>query len=302
MNVQATFCATLVDEWARCGVEHAVIAPGSRSTPLALALWASDDLEVHVHHDERAAAFIALGIGKATGVPAVLLCTSGTAAAELHPAVVEAHQGRVPMLVCTADRPPELREVGAGQSIDQIKLYGSAVKWFVEVGNHEPGRETAIHHRALACRAFAAADGGPVHLNFGLREPLAPVEEDHVGQPAEGHRPVHRVVGAVDGRREPHRHVLPPRPVGGGPPGCEPVALRRVLRFCGGVVVLDLVVVPDHQPRRARPRGLQIGVGQVLRVAGAVRGASGIGLRIVSSYRSRENRPVSSSKSSSSSS
>src|SRR5262245_9753286 len=126
MTVQATFAATLVDELVRCGVEHAVIAPGSRSTPLALALWASDDLEVHVHHDERAAAFTALGIGKATGVPAIVLCTSGTAAAELHAAVVEAHQARVPLLVCTADRPPELQSVGAPQTIDQTHLFGRA--------------------------------------------------------------------------------------------------------------------------------------------------------------------------------
>src|SRR3954467_6889416 len=97
VTVAATFCATLVDEWVRAGVRHAVVAPGSRSTPLALALAANEDIAVQGHHDERAASFMALGIGKASGVPAVLLCTSGTAAAELHPAVIEAHQGRVPM-------------------------------------------------------------------------------------------------------------------------------------------------------------------------------------------------------------
>jgi 2-succinyl-5-enolpyruvyl-6-hydroxy-3-cyclohexene-1-carboxylate synthase len=108
-------------------------------------------------------------------------CTSGTAAANLHPAVVEAWEARVPLIVLTADRPPELREVGAGQAIDQIKLYGSAVKGFVEVGTHDPGRETAVHHRALACRAYWTAAGGrpgPVHLNFPLREPLAPAPEE----------------------------------------------------------------------------------------------------------------------------
>ncbi len=108
-------------------------------------------------------------------------CTSGTAAANLHPAVVEAWEARVPLIVLTADRPPELREVGAGQAIDQIKLYGSAAKWFVEVGTHDPGRATAIHHRALACRAYHTAGGGrpgPVHLNFPLREPLAPAPEE----------------------------------------------------------------------------------------------------------------------------
>jgi 2-succinyl-5-enolpyruvyl-6-hydroxy-3-cyclohexene-1-carboxylate synthase len=108
-------------------------------------------------------------------------CTSGTAAANLHPAVVEAWEARVPLIVLTADRPPELRDVGAGQAIDQIDLYGSSVKWFVEVGSHDPGRETAIHHRALGCRAYWTAAGGrpgPVHLNFPLREPLAPVPGD----------------------------------------------------------------------------------------------------------------------------
>src|SRR3954470_5522762 len=151
-NVQATFVATIVDEWARCGVEHAVISPGSRSTPLAIALWASNAIEVHVHHDERAASFMALGIGKASGIPAILLCTSGTAAAELHAAVVEAHQARVPMLVCTADRPPELHGVGAPQTIDQHELYGVAVRAFVEPG--VPDDEARDTWRPLAAQAF----------------------------------------------------------------------------------------------------------------------------------------------------
>jgi 2-succinyl-5-enolpyruvyl-6-hydroxy-3-cyclohexene-1-carboxylate synthase len=119
-------------------------------------------------------------MAKASGTPVAITCTSGTAAANLHPAVVEAFEARVPLLVLTADRPPELREVGAGQSIDQLRLYGSAAKWFVEVGTHEPGRDTAIHHRALACRAYWTAGGGrpgPVHLNFPLRDPLSPAAE-----------------------------------------------------------------------------------------------------------------------------
>ena len=127
--------------------------------------------------DERGAGFAALGMAKASGRPVAVTCTSGSAAANLHPAVVEAWEARVPLIVLTADRPPELRGVGAGQSIDQLGLYGSAAKWFVEVGTHEPGRDTAIHHRALACRAYYTAAGGrpgPVHLNFPLREPLAP--------------------------------------------------------------------------------------------------------------------------------
>jgi len=169
-----------VDELVRCGLRHAVTCPGSRNAPLALTLACRPELEAVSVLDERCAGFFALGMAKATGRPVAVTCTSGTAAANLHPAVIEAWEARVPLIVLTADRPPELREVGAGQSIDQVKLYGSAVNWFVEVGTHEPGRETAIHHRALACRAYWTAAGdrpGPVHLNFPLREPLAPEPE-----------------------------------------------------------------------------------------------------------------------------
>jgi 2-succinyl-5-enolpyruvyl-6-hydroxy-3-cyclohexene-1-carboxylate synthase len=167
-----------VEELYRCGMRHAVTSPGSRNAPLALTLAAQEGVQAVSVIDERSAGFVALGMAKASGRPVAVTCTSGTAAANLHPAVVEAHEARVPLIVMTGDRPPELREVGAGQAIDQIKLYGTAAKWFVEVGTHEPSRETAIHHRALACRAYWTASGGrpgPVHLNFPLREPLAPV-------------------------------------------------------------------------------------------------------------------------------
>jgi 2-succinyl-5-enolpyruvyl-6-hydroxy-3-cyclohexene-1-carboxylate synthase len=171
----------LVDELVRCGMRHAVTSPGSRNAPVALTLAAAEGLDSVSVIDERAAGVMALGMAKASGRPVAVTCTSGTAAANLLPAVVEAHEARVPLLVLTADRPPELREVGAGQAIDQIKLYGSAAKWFVEVGTHEAGRATAVHHRALACRAYWTASGGrpgPVHLNLPLREPLAPVAEE----------------------------------------------------------------------------------------------------------------------------
>ena len=170
-----------VDELARCGLRRAVIAPGSRNAPLILTLAGHEGIEATSVIDERCAGFVALGMAKATGRPVAVTTTSGTAAANLHPAIVEAWEARVPLIVLTADRPPELRDVGAGQAIDQIKLYGTAAKWFVEVGTHEPSRETAIHHRALACRAYwtaAAGRPGPVHLNFPLREPLAPRAED----------------------------------------------------------------------------------------------------------------------------
>ncbi|HMJ96094.1 MAG TPA: 2-succinyl-5-enolpyruvyl-6-hydroxy-3-cyclohexene-1-carboxylic-acid synthase [Thermoleophilaceae bacterium] len=170
-----------VEELYRCGMRHAVTSPGSRNAPLTLTLAAQEGIDAVSVLDERSAGFVALGMAKASGRPVAVTCTSGTAAANLHPAVAEAWEARVPLIVLSADRPPELREVGAGQSIDQIKLYGSSAKWFVEVGTHDPKRETAIHHRALACRAYWTAAGGrpgPVHLNFPLREPLAPSPEE----------------------------------------------------------------------------------------------------------------------------
>src|SRR5688572_3981091 len=152
----------LADELVRCGMTHAVTCPGSRNAPLIYALAETEGIEPVSVLDERAAGFMALGMAKATGHPVAVTCTSGTAAANLLPAVVEAHEARVPLIVLTADRPPELRDTGAGQAIDQIKLYGSAAKWFVEVGNHEPGRDSAIYHRSIACRAyFTALNGRP---------------------------------------------------------------------------------------------------------------------------------------------
>ena len=171
-NANATACATLVDEWIRCGVRHAVVAPGSRSTPMAIALAERDELAVHVVHDERVAAFVALGLGL-DGVPAVLLCTSGTAAVNFHPAVVEAGLSEVPMIVATADRPPELRGIGAPQTIDQLELYGRSVRWFHDA--RVPDEADPAGWRPLAQRVFSTAETGPVHLNLPFREPLVGV-------------------------------------------------------------------------------------------------------------------------------
>ena len=217
MTVQATFAATVVDEWVRAGVTDAVVAPGSRSTPLALALDARAEVRVHVHLDERSAGFYALGLGLATGQPAVVLTTSGTAAVELHPAVVEAHHAHVPLLACTADRPPELHDVGASQAIDQVHLFGRAVRWFAQPG--VPDDAARGTWRSLAARAVAEARGasgapGPVHLNLAFREPL-------VGEP----------------------DALPPARPGGGPwhsvERAEPAALDISDRVAGrrGIVV-----------------------------------------------------------------
>jgi 2-succinyl-5-enolpyruvyl-6-hydroxy-3-cyclohexene-1-carboxylate synthase len=232
VSVQATFSATLVEEWARLGVTDALICPGSRSTPLALALTAR--LRTHVRLDERSAGFYALGIARATRRPAVVCVTSGTAAAELHAAVVEAHHGRVPLIVCTADRPPELQDTGAPQTIEQVGLFGAATRWAVSPG--VPSEEQRATWRPLAVRAHAeavhgAAGPGPVHLNLAFREPLT-------GDPG----------------------VLPDRPgpvmagpgVTVGPVSVEPLRGRGVL-IVGGLAPQP----PD--PRRIRALGERLG-------------------------------------------
>jgi 2-succinyl-5-enolpyruvyl-6-hydroxy-3-cyclohexene-1-carboxylate synthase len=174
-DIQAAFAATLVDEWARGGLAHAVVCPGSRSTPLALALADHPGMRVHVRLDERSAGFTALGIGLATGLPAVVLTTSGTATTELHAAVAESDRARVPLIACTADRPPELHDVGAHQTIDQTRLFGPSVRWFCDPGVAEPGGRAMW--RSVAARALRESTDnpggpGPVQLNLPFREPL----------------------------------------------------------------------------------------------------------------------------------
>jgi len=185
-DAHTAFSRAVVDEWVRGGVAHACVAPGSRSTPMAHALAVDGRIAVHVFLDERSAAFAALGIGRATGRPAVVLCTSGTAAANFHPAVAEADLGRVPLVVATADRPPELLHVGAPQTMGQAGLYGSAVRWFVDLGPpvDEPG--VGAVWRATAARTVTVATGppaGPVHWNLPFREPLVPTGDPLVEVP-----------------------------------------------------------------------------------------------------------------------
>jgi 2-succinyl-5-enolpyruvyl-6-hydroxy-3-cyclohexene-1-carboxylate synthase len=210
MNPSTALAVTLADELIRCGMTEVVLAPGSRSAPLAMEFHRRaerGDLRLHVRIDERSAAYLALGLAKVSGRPAAVLCTSGTAAASFHPAVIEASESGVPLLVLTSDRPPELRGTGANQAIDQVKLYGDAVRWFGEVGvpedrATEPAQAAqAGYWRSLACRAWGSASGaaggpaGPVHLNLAFRDPLVP---DRAAADDNGAGPV--VPGPLDGR------------------------------------------------------------------------------------------------------
>ncbi|MDE3725288.1 2-succinyl-5-enolpyruvyl-6-hydroxy-3-cyclohexene-1-carboxylic-acid synthase [Nocardiopsis sp. N85] len=177
MNPSTALARVLVDELARCGLAEAVVAPGSRSTPLALALVSHPGIRVHVRVDERSASFLALGLARTSRRPVAVVCTSGTAAANFHPAVLEADESGVPLLLLTADRPPELRATGANQTVDQIGLYGGAVRMFAEVGTPDPVPGMVAYWRSLIGRAWGAARGGrpgPVHLNVAFRDPLTP--------------------------------------------------------------------------------------------------------------------------------
>ncbi|HET7727614.1 MAG TPA: 2-succinyl-5-enolpyruvyl-6-hydroxy-3-cyclohexene-1-carboxylic-acid synthase [Candidatus Limnocylindrales bacterium] len=181
MSGDATSAAPLrafVAQLAASGVRHAVVCPGSRSTPLALALRANPAIRVLVHLDERAGAYLALGLVRASRSPVAILGTSGTAVVNFAPAVAEAAQGRVPLVVLTADRPPELRDRGANQTIDQHRLYGSHAKWFAELPVPDgslPDEEAHVAWTAARAVAIATtAPAGPVHVNWPFREPLVP--------------------------------------------------------------------------------------------------------------------------------
>ncbi|MGM7720723.1 2-succinyl-5-enolpyruvyl-6-hydroxy-3-cyclohexene-1-carboxylic-acid synthase [uncultured Metabacillus sp.] len=180
MNAIDTFTryvASFVDEMVSSGVEIAVISPGSRSTPLAILMAEHPKLTCYINIDERSAGFFALGIAKSQKKPVALLCTSGTAAANYYPAIVEAHYARVPLLVLTADRPHELRDVGAPQAIDQLHMYGNYPKWFVDLALPEEKPGMFRYARTVAARAVGIAvtsPAGVVHLNFPFREPLVP--------------------------------------------------------------------------------------------------------------------------------
>jgi len=208
-----------VDGLAAAGIRHACVTPGSRSTPLTVALARQTRIRPWLHLDERSSAFFALGLARATAQPVAVVCTSGTAAANFHPAVVEADLSRIPLVLCTADRPPRLRDVGADQTMLQARMFGAAVRW----ANELPlpcGRDGEQRtFRAVAVRAAAVARGplpGPVHLNFPFEEPL-------MGSPSHGWAPF------------PERVDLGLAPVGTYPPASDAVrtavaAIRRSRR------------------------------------------------------------------------
>jgi 2-succinyl-5-enolpyruvyl-6-hydroxy-3-cyclohexene-1-carboxylate synthase len=217
MNPSTAFATVVVDELIRSGVREAVLAPGSRSAPLALALAAADRegrLRLHVRIDERTAGFLAIGLIRGTGLPVPVVTTSGTAVVNLHPAVLEASHSGLPLIVLSADRPPELRGSGANQTTDQLKVFGSAVRLFHEVGT--PVRELGqvAYWRSTIARAVSAAvgartaDPGPVQLNCALAEPLVPGDAPEWPE-------------SLDGRSGPwtavHAGAAQPTAVGAGP-------------------------------------------------------------------------------------
>lgn len=192
MNPSTALARVLVDELIRGGVREVVLAPGSRSAPLAYAVQQAERegrLRLHVRVDERTAGFLALGLAKGSGTPVPVITTSGTAVANLHPAVLEAHHTGVPLVVLSADRPAELRGTGANQTTVQPGMFGSAVRWSADVPAPELVESVGAFHRTTVCRALVAArgtasdgmpgpDGGPVHLNVAFRDPLTPDLDD----------------------------------------------------------------------------------------------------------------------------
>jgi len=218
-NSSTALAHTLVDELVRCGVREVVLAPGSRSAPLAFAVHAAQDrLRLHTRIDERSAGFLAVGIARTGGRPVAVVTTSGTAVANLHPAVLEASHAGVPLLLLTADRPARLRGTNANQTTDQVRIFGDAVRLHADVSPPHPGsgeaeRRQVVGWRSLAARATATATGrlgraaGPVHLNLQLEEPLTPEVEDGWGSPLDGAAGGHPWTKAGD------RPVSQPTPV-----------------------------------------------------------------------------------------
>ncbi|GER85451.1 2-succinyl-5-enolpyruvyl-6-hydroxy-3-cyclohexene- 1-carboxylate synthase [Thermogemmatispora aurantia] len=245
-NPLYAYVGAFVSELRRAGIAHVVICPGSRSTPLALACAEEKGLRVWMHLDERAAAFFALGMAKRLASPVALLCTSGTAAANFFPAIIEAKLTRVPLVVLTADRPHELRDCGAPQTIDQNRLYGVYVKWFMDVALPEATTTALRYIRTLANRAVALArarPAGPVHLNLPFREPLTPEPQPQLLPPATEREPL-----AWAGRAEQAPYVRVTEAEGAGLPTATVARLAALLRqYRRGLIIVG----PQSEPRLA---------------------------------------------------
>ncbi|RJK93386.1 2-succinyl-5-enolpyruvyl-6-hydroxy-3-cyclohexene-1-carboxylic-acid synthase [Vallicoccus soli] len=246
MNPSTALARVLVDELVRGGVREVVLSPGSRNAPLSVALHTADAagaLRLHVRVDERSAGFLALGLAKASQVPVPVVCTSGTAVANLHPAVLEASHAGVPLVAVTADRPAELRGTGANQTTEQPGVYGAAVRLAVDLPAPEARAGQVAPWRATVCRVLAAAAGeldddpGPVHLDVAFREPLLPDGTDAWPEPLDGR---------ADGGPWTRVSIAPPVWTG---PFDGPRALGTGLER-------TLVVVGDAPPELARDAGL----------------------------------------------
>jgi 2-succinyl-5-enolpyruvyl-6-hydroxy-3-cyclohexene-1-carboxylate synthase len=240
------------DELARCGVREVVVAPGSRSAPLVLAFAADGRFSTRVHLDERSAGFFALGVGRATGVPAVVVTTSGTATANLFPAVMEAAQGEVPLLVLTADRPHRLRDADANQAVDQLRLYGPFARAFFEAAPPAQEGPALRHLRGLAARAVLATrecPAGPVQVNFPFDKPLEPASGSRDGGAFAAQHPL-ASGGRADGR--PFVDVTPGRSV----PSPDHVACLAGL--LAGARRGVLVAGPSSEPGRAGPVAVEL--------------------------------------------
>lgn len=248
-NPSHALALVLTDELARCGITDAVLAPGSRSAALAMALHDDPRIRLHVEIDERSAAFLAIGLARASGRPAPVVVTSGSAVANLHPAVIEADTGHVPLLLLTADRPPELRHTGANQAIEQVGLFGRATRWSVDLGVAEDRPDSVALWRATASRAVAASLGlagapaagsapGPVQVNLGFREPTVPLADD-------GRAPVATWSEPLDGRPERRPWVSVSRPAAIPDDAALTALAGRMLATERGLVVVGSLPPPS---------------------------------------------------------
>ncbi len=244
-NRSTLWARTLIDELEGQGLRKVVIAPGSRSTPLTVAAEAAD-LETMVHLDERSAGFFALGQAKRTGDPSAVISTSGTGAVNFHPAVVEAHQSRTPLVVLTADRPPELQDSGANQTIDQEGLYGPAPRYSRTLPTPDPAPRSLRSLRTTVTRAIAASkqpDPGPVHLNIPFRKPLAPVEDETE----------QALIEAVGPQQDRRNHAIRSHPGVVSPTA----ASRRTLRSAIEAAERGVIVAGPLAPKEGRASAIR---------------------------------------------